>query len=148
MDVLTFIARILEIVAWPAVAITVFFFLRNPIRKAVAAWETIRLKYKEMEGEFTRRIENLKQEADEASLPSSHYVETTTTTTPPPSPPEPALEKWVFRVSGGRAGLCRIKLDFRRHGSDVQRVGQEEHQPLLAIPDKPRFSRGICSRGT
>jgi len=61
MDSLTFISELVKAVAWPVTVTTVIFLLRNPILELLPLLR--KLKYKELELEFTQEILELKTEA-------------------------------------------------------------------------------------
>jgi hypothetical protein len=60
MNWLEFIANIVGSLAWPAVFIAVFYFLREPVENLLPLLQ--RLKYKEIELEFNRRVEEVRAE--------------------------------------------------------------------------------------
>nr|WP_321239330.1 hypothetical protein [uncultured Tolumonas sp.] len=62
MDVLTFIAELIKAVSWPATAIALVILLRKPIIELIPLLR--RLKYKELELEFTQEISELKAEVE------------------------------------------------------------------------------------
>lgn len=61
MDALTFIAEVIKALAWPASAVLLVFMLRKPVGELIPLLR--KLKYKEMEMEFSREIAVLKAEA-------------------------------------------------------------------------------------
>ncbi|MFY0700271.1 MAG: hypothetical protein JXR04_05580 [Bermanella sp.] len=65
MDVLTFIAEITKALAWPFAAITLIFLLRKPLLELVPLMR--KLKYKEMELEFSQGIMETKAEVAEST---------------------------------------------------------------------------------
>lgn len=60
MNGLEFIASIVGSLAWPAVVIAVFYFLREPVKNLLPLLQ--KLKYKELELEFNRRVEEVRAE--------------------------------------------------------------------------------------
>jgi hypothetical protein len=69
MDILTFIAEIIKAVAWPLAVVLIILLLRKPIASLIPLLQ--RLKYKDLELEFGRRVEEIKAEAaSELPLPS------------------------------------------------------------------------------
>ncbi|MFM4721127.1 hypothetical protein [Aeromonas bivalvium] len=62
MDVLTFISEIIKAVAWPATAIVLVVLLRKPIVELIPLLR--RLKYKELELEFSQEVSELKAEVE------------------------------------------------------------------------------------
>lgn len=60
MDILTFISELIKAVAWPVTAVALVVLLRKPIVELVPLLR--RLKYKELELEFTQEISELKAE--------------------------------------------------------------------------------------
>lgn len=69
MDALTFIAEIVKALAWPAMVLTLVFLLRKPIADLIPL--LTRLKYKDLELEFGRRLAEVTAEAGE-ELPPPH----------------------------------------------------------------------------
>jgi hypothetical protein len=67
MDVLSFIASVVGSVAWPAAAVMVVFVFRESIAKLLP--ELHKLKYKDMELEFGKRIAEVKQELEDRPKP-------------------------------------------------------------------------------
>ena len=63
MNWLEFTASIVKAVAWPAVFLIIFFALREPVRKLLPLLQ--KFKYKEVELEFTRRVEEVSAELAE-----------------------------------------------------------------------------------
>jgi uncharacterized protein YutE (UPF0331/DUF86 family) len=63
MDTLTFISEILKTVTWPIVTVIIFFALREPISNAINFLD--RLKYKDLELEFGKKVKALVKEAKE-----------------------------------------------------------------------------------
>ena len=58
MDILTFAAEVIKAVAWPASLLVLAFLLRKPLRELIPLLR--RLRYKEVEIEFSREIAVLK----------------------------------------------------------------------------------------
>lgn len=90
MDWLTFIAKLVEILVWPAVVLTAILLLRKPLGQWLSTLTNFRLKWSDWEGEFSRGLEEAKQTAARIEQP----ITTTTTTTTPPPDHEPASEKY------------------------------------------------------
>lgn len=65
MDSFTFTSEIVKALAWPAAVILLVLFLRKPIVDLVPLMK--KLKYKELELEFSKEMQDLKSEAVEAS---------------------------------------------------------------------------------
>ena len=84
IDCLTFVTKLLETLAWPTVVIVLFLLLRKPMAAAIAAWETVKLKYKDWEAEIKWRIGQVMEKAEDAFL-ETEVVSTTTTTTGDPN---------------------------------------------------------------
>jgi len=61
MDTTTFIVELIKALAWPAVIVGLILFLRKPLRDLIPL--LIRLKYKDFEIEFGKKIEEAKAEA-------------------------------------------------------------------------------------
>lgn len=73
MDTLTFIAHLVEALAWPASVVLLVFMLRNPLGELIPLLR--KLRYREIEMEFSREIAELKAEAlpapKQPALPAS-----------------------------------------------------------------------------
>lgn len=65
MDVLTFLSEITRSLAWPLTAVVLVFVLRRPIVELIPLLR--RLKYKELELEFSQQVSELKAEAEAIS---------------------------------------------------------------------------------
>lgn len=65
MDTLTFITEITKAVAWPLAAITLLFLLRKPLLELVPLVK--KLKYKEMELEFSQEVMETKAAVAESA---------------------------------------------------------------------------------
>lgn len=63
MDVLTFIAKLVEYAAWPLVVLTVFLFLRKELIRSIPRLQ--RLKFKDAELEFQQKVQEI-----ESALPA------------------------------------------------------------------------------
>lgn len=61
MDILTFISEIIRTLAWPIVVLIIFITLRNPLSRVISLLD--RMKYKDLELEFGRKMEELAKEA-------------------------------------------------------------------------------------
>lgn len=68
MDILSFIANVISSLAWPSVLILCVVLLRKPIAGLIPLMRS--LKFKDFEIDFSRRLEELEAEADEAELQS------------------------------------------------------------------------------
>ncbi|MGA7949964.1 MAG: hypothetical protein WCA45_07370 [Thiobacillaceae bacterium] len=77
MDWLTFISKVVDAVAWPIAAVTLFFFLRPEIKTLFSLIK--RLKAGPVEAEFEREVKELRTEA-EMQMPALPV--------PPPQIPE------------------------------------------------------------
>lgn len=60
MDWLTFIANVTASLAWPSAAVTLVLVLRKPLRSLLPLLQ--RLKYRELELEFGKRVEEVREE--------------------------------------------------------------------------------------
>lgn len=78
MDALTFISEIVKSIAWPAVVVLSLFLLKKPITELIPLLR--KLKYKELEMEFSEAVAELK--AESASLPSNVGTPTILPTSP------------------------------------------------------------------
>ena len=86
MDALTFIAEIVKALAWPAMVLALVLLLRKPIADLIPL--LTRLKYKDLELEFGRRLAEVTAEAGE-ELPPPH----------PPAPLEAAEEQALVELA-------------------------------------------------
>src|SRR5271157_6230693 len=64
MDWLNFLTNIVASLAWPCTIIIIIFLMRKPIRDLLPLLQ--RLKYKEFELEFGKRVEEVKEEIETA----------------------------------------------------------------------------------
>jgi hypothetical protein len=114
MDYLTFSVKLCEALAWPTVALITLLLLQKPIGEFIAAWETLKGKYKDIELEFKRTLAVAKEKAEDASLPSAS--ESTTTTTPAPGgsfSSEPAIDRYTKLIDvSPRAGIIEAWTDI------------------------------------
>lgn len=62
MDLLTFLSDLVKSLAWPVTAVVLVVLLRKPIVELIPLLK--RLKYKELELEFSQEVSELKAEAD------------------------------------------------------------------------------------
>ncbi len=67
MDLLTFIAHLIASLVWPLVVLLALIILRKEIRLLIPSLQ--KLKYKDLELDFGRRVEQLEEQADQANLP-------------------------------------------------------------------------------
>lgn len=72
MDTLTFVAELSKSFAWPVLILLLFLLLKKPIRDLVPL--ITKLKYKDFELEFRRKVENVEAELD-IDLPSKELKE-------------------------------------------------------------------------
>ena len=85
MDTLTFIAQLIESLAWPGVVLAAVIVLRKPLRELLPLLR--RAKYKDLDILFGQKLEKLEEKADQAKLPA------------PAEPPPWAFESpddWMF----------------------------------------------------
>jgi hypothetical protein len=71
MDWFGFVANLVDSLAWPIAAIVLVLFLRKPIKNLLPLLQ--RLKYKELELEFGKRVEEVKDELA-TELPSDAAI--------------------------------------------------------------------------
>ena len=64
MDGFTFTAELIKATAWPITTVIVFYFMRKPLFGLIPLVK--KLKYKDLEMEFSKEIQNLKTEAEDA----------------------------------------------------------------------------------
>ena len=76
MDTLTFLSEVISSLAWPSAAVLLVFLLRKPIVELVPLMK--RLKYKELELEFSQQVLELKTEAESSlsKTENSYAVDT------------------------------------------------------------------------
>src|SRR5690606_42060334 len=65
MDALTFLSEIIRSVAWPVTVVVLVVVLRKPLVELIPLLR--RLKYKELELEFSQQVSELKAEAESIS---------------------------------------------------------------------------------
>jgi len=66
MDVLTFTSELVKSLSWPAATVFLVVLLRKPIIELIPLMK--KLKYKELELEFSQEVSKLKAEEAEANL--------------------------------------------------------------------------------
>jgi len=69
MDILTFLAQLAAALGWPIATIIIILILRKPIAGLIPLLQ--RLKYKDLELDFGRRIEEIKDEVADELPPAS-----------------------------------------------------------------------------
>jgi len=72
MDFLTFIATIVESLAWPASLLVTLFMMRRPLAELLPYIQ--RLKYKDLEVDFAKKLERIEavmDSVDEGSIPKN-----------------------------------------------------------------------------
>lgn len=79
MDSLTFTSEAIKALAWPTAFVAVSIMVRKPVIELIPFLR--RLKYKEIELEFSKEIAQLKAEVKAAKPTTSHNDETTTANT-------------------------------------------------------------------
>jgi len=67
MDKFTFISKIIESLAWPITVITLILILRIPLGNLLLLLR--KLKYKDLELEFSEKLEQLEEKVEKAELP-------------------------------------------------------------------------------
>ena len=93
MDVLTFISKIVEVLAWPAVVLALVVLLRYPLAELLTTLK--KLHFKDwVDLEFGEELKQAKVQADAAKLPLLSEA-----VAPPSPPPEPALVRYE-RLAG------------------------------------------------
>lgn len=71
MDLLTFIAELVKALGWPVAVVIIVLVLRRPIAALIPLLQ--RLKYKDLELEFGRAVEEIKAEAVHELPPSTTH---------------------------------------------------------------------------
>ncbi len=108
MDTLTFISEIIKSLAWPAAVVSLVVLLKKPITQLIPLLR--KLKYKELEMEFSKEIAELRAEV---SAPVSSIDQTTTTRD---SPPNRLLQLVNFST---RAAIMEAWLEVEAAASEV-----------------------------
>ena len=85
MDWLTFISKLVEAIAWPAVLGGVVIWLRKPLAGLVAALRSA--KYKDLELDFGKKLEEVEAKAESARLPEPGE---------PPAWTRESPDEWTF----------------------------------------------------
>ena len=67
MDILTFLAKLIESIAWPVAMIVGIILLRTSIIALIPGLK--KLRYKDLELDFEKKIEQLEVKAEQANLP-------------------------------------------------------------------------------
>ena len=106
MDGFTFTTEIVKALAWPVSAITLVFLLRKPIIDLVPLMK--KLKYKELELEFSQEMKALKSEA------TINSVKDTQTVSPPAN--SKALDLLSFSA---RAGIMEAWIEVEAAATEV-----------------------------
>ncbi len=126
MDMLTFIAELSKAFAWPVFVLILVLLLRNPIRNLIPL--ITRLKYKDFELEFGRRVEEVNAEVA-GELPEEEPPDATLGEASQKifklaeiSPRAAVLEAW--RVLENEA-ILTVREEVRR---------QQGHEPAIILP--------------
>lgn len=72
MDILSFIASIVRSLAWPLFLLVLVLFLRKPLKDLIPLLQ--RLKYKDLELEFGRRVEEVRAEVARELPQTAHRI--------------------------------------------------------------------------
>jgi hypothetical protein len=72
MDIYTFISNIIGSVSWPLTLILILILLRKEIKSLVPSLQ--RLKFKDLEMDFDKRVKEMESRADEINLKASDNV--------------------------------------------------------------------------
>lgn len=154
MDWFTFVTKLLETFAWPAVTVTIFLLLRKPVIDAFAALETFKGKISSVELEFKRVLAAAREGADQAGLPSALEANTTTSTTTTsgpgaPTPPITPIERYKRLIEiSPRAGILDAWIDIETNLNNVA-ICQgipSDRAPLHIISEL--VARGCLTRRT
>jgi len=127
MDILTFLAQIAAALGWPVAIIIIVLILRRPIASLIPLLQ--RLKYKDLELEFGRRIEEIKAEVAE-ELPHASEVKAL-----PPAPDISIVQ--LARVSP-RAAVLESWLSVE---DTVVRLARKE-----VLPEAEEYHRLLPQR--
>ena len=65
MDIYTFIFKILESISWPVATIILVLILKRPIVELLKTYRALKFKYKDIEINFDRSIEEVSKKASE-----------------------------------------------------------------------------------
>ncbi|MGB7210170.1 MAG: hypothetical protein WBD27_16050 [Pyrinomonadaceae bacterium] len=124
MDILTFLAQLAAALGWPIAIIIMVLILRKPIAGLIPLLQ--RLKYKDLELDFGRRIEEIKEEVAEELPPAAEVralpaaPDSSILTLARVSPRAAVLESW----------LSLEETLMRRAQKELSSKGDNEH-PLL-----------------
>lgn len=110
MNWLEFLASVIAAVAWPSVVLVIFLFLRHPAKSLLPFLQ--RLKYKEFELEFNRRVEEMSAEV-------VHEL-------PAPPPGTPGVQEELVAVAklaeiSPRAAVLESWLEVETAAADAAR---------------------------
>jgi hypothetical protein len=73
MDICTFISNIISAISWPLTLVLIFIVLRKEIRSLVPSLQ--RLKFRDFEMDFDKKVEELERRADEVNLKKASVSE-------------------------------------------------------------------------
>jgi hypothetical protein len=88
MDWTEFIATLVDALAWPMAAIVMVLLLKRPIGELIPTLRKV--KWRDVEAEFGRGLEEISEDAEEARLPPIDEVKRI-----PPPEPEPVLDSYI-----------------------------------------------------
>ncbi|MGZ9667751.1 hypothetical protein ACXX9E_16970 [Pseudomonas sp. GNP014] len=108
MDALTFVSEVIKSLAWPAAVVSLVIMLKKPIAQLIPLLR--KLKYKELEMEFSKEIAELRAEA---SAPVSSGGQPTINQ---PNPPNRLLQLISFST---RAAIMEAWLEVEAAASEV-----------------------------
>ena len=114
MDWLQFIASIIDSLAWPGAILAAVILLRRPLSALLPLLR--RLKYKDFEVEFDRKVRKLREEAVAAlpplpkTVPSQIPEETALIELVSVAPRAAVLESWLLVESAARRVLAAERL--------------------------------------
>ncbi len=140
MNGLEFVASLVGSLAWPSFALIVFLLLRKPLKDLLPLLQ--RLKYKEIELEFRRRVEDVSAEvAEELPQVAADAV-------PPEleamarmaevSPRAAVLESWRRVEIAAIEAARRLKL-----GPLTQKAGTLSRSAIWFLEHDPTYDRSI-----
>jgi len=124
MDYVTFVAQLIDSLAWPTVVVIAVIILRNPLAKLIPLLRE--LTYKDFQLKFGHKLEELGAQADEAEIPQAPIPQL-------PEPPESG------RIRSVRAAVTPIaEVSARAAVSEAWRQVEYALSDYFEQLDQPR----------
>jgi len=138
MDILTFLSKVMEAIAWPVAAVIILAMLRKDL--PAIARSLRRFKYKDIELEFRAAAEAIAEEVKEAVPPLNPDVRISGST-------RDALKNRLEAISelAPRAAILEAWLQVESAAADVLRV--KGLDSLKAYPGPLRLREGLYKGG-